>query len=97
MVADARCPTCGGVKRPNGTTGGLPWCRCNREPAEKPAHPYAFGSKVIADGDACNKMVVTGFLYRPEAALEVECAYWINGDLKSVWLPAWRLTVAPEF
>lgn len=28
MVTDARCPTCGGVKRPNGTTRGEPWCSC---------------------------------------------------------------------
>jgi len=96
MVADARCPTCGGVKRPNATTKGLPPCSCgSNTPARD--HAFAFGSKVIADGDTCNKMVVTGFLYRPAAAIEVECGYWINGDLKSVWLPAWRLSVAPEF
>lgn len=33
MVADARCPSCGGVKRPNGTTRGEPWCRCAPPPA----------------------------------------------------------------
>lgn len=60
-------------------------------------HQFAFGQKVIADGDGCNKMVVVGVLYRAEGAVEFQCAYWCNGDLKEVWMPAWRLSVAPEF
>ena len=60
-------------------------------------HTYKFGQRVICDGDQINPMVVVGILYRQEGATEFECAYWFNGDHKTVWLPSWRLTPKPEF
>lgn len=93
MVADARCWTCGAVKIPNGTTRGEKPCRCDEAIAH--IHRFEFGEKVLADGDDSNPMVVTGALYRPNAAVEFECAYWCNGDHKSVWVPGWRLSPLP--
>ena len=95
MVADARCWTCGGVKIPNGTTKGEPSCKCAPDP--QMAHRFGFGQKVIADKDDSNPMIVTGVIYRPNAAVEFECAYWCNGDEKSAWVPGWRLSPKPEF
>lgn len=60
-------------------------------------HQFPFGAKVISDGDACNKMVVIGVLYRAAGAAEYQCAYWCNGDHKEVWIADWRLSLAPEF
>lgn len=96
MVADARCWTCGGVKIPNGTTKGERSCRCGTD-APAPTHRFDFGAKVLADGDDSNPMTITGVIYRPANAVEFECAFWCNGDAKSIWLPGWRLSLKPEF
>ena len=59
-------------------------------------HRFAFGQKLVCDGDRDHLMVVTGVAYYPEGAVEFQCSYWINGDFKSLWLPAWRLSEAPR-
>lgn len=55
-------------------------------------HAFAFGDKVVADGDISNPMVVGAFLYSPTCAVSVKCFYWCNGDHKEVWIDLWRLT-----
>lgn len=50
----------------------------------------------MADGDRDNVMIVIGVLYRPNASVEFECAYWCNGDHKTVWVPGWRLSLGRD-
>jgi hypothetical protein len=57
-------------------------------------HRFEFGQKVIVDNDRDNSMIVIGVWYKPEGAVEFDCAYWFNGDHKSLWMPSWRLTAA---
>lgn len=59
-----------------------------------PDHPFQFGERVIADGDADNRMVVTSIAYTKDAHPLVQVSYWCNGDHKEVWIAAWRLKAA---
>lgn len=66
---------------------------------QTPQHHYvsAFDvkDKVLIDGHEAIVAVVTGVLWRPERC-ELECAWWNNGSLNSLWVTEDRLSMAPE-
>jgi hypothetical protein len=54
-------------------------------------HSFEFGQQVICDGHSDNPLTVVAVEYRP-GTISFECAYWCNGDHKTVWVQSWRLT-----
>lgn len=55
--------------------------------------PYEFGAKVHLDGDQSIRGTVTGFAIYPHG-LQIEVAWFANGDAKSAWFAAFRVSAA---
>jgi hypothetical protein len=52
--------------------------------------PFRFGQRVTIDGDDSVKGIVTGFCIYPHA-MQIEVAWFANGDAKSAWFGVFRL------
>jgi hypothetical protein len=53
---------------------------------------FAFGDRVIIDNDKSLVAVVTAFSFRLHGYAQIEVAWVHNGDTKSAWIEAWRLS-----
>jgi hypothetical protein len=52
--------------------------------------PYEFGETVVVGGRGRLTGVVTGYCVRKEY-VDIEVAWFSNGDAKSAWFPDWRV------
>lgn len=57
-------------------------------------HQFNFGDAVVCDGAPDIRMIVTGFMYRLNDEVQVECSHWSNSEMKAVWVAIWRLSLA---
>lgn len=62
-----------------------------RQPSETVDLPFEFGAKVQIDGDGSIVGAVTGFCFYPNR-LQIEVAWFANGDAKSAWFDIFRVT-----
>lgn len=55
------------------------------------ASSFAIGDSVNIDGDKSIRALVCAYLFRV-CFVQVECSWFHNGELRTVWVEEWRLS-----
>jgi hypothetical protein len=56
--------------------------------------PFSFGARVVVDGNYGLAGAVVGYCVRKDY-LDIEVAWFSNGDAKSGWFADWRVEAVP--